>query len=99
MTSQPMARLADRYFQNGIRTAGMILNEGIGKGPMPTVDVLSIGATVSTRQSSDLLPYMAEMKKFFAPLPKTVAEMTLRPMNVPLTDVETVTKTVVKVRA
>ena len=89
--------LADLYLQDGIRTVGMILNEGIGKGPMPIVEVLSIGAAVSTRQSSDLLPYAPKMKRFFHSLPKTVAEMTIKPIKIPLADVEAVTKTVVKV--
>ena len=78
--------------------AGIILTEGPSKGTQPMLEVLSIGSTTSTRQSSDLLPYMPELRKFFSPLPQTAAQMSLKTVKVPLTDLEAVTKTLIKVK-
>ena len=83
--------------QDGIRTVGIILHESNIKGHAPTIEVLSIGATVSTRQSNDLLPYMPKLRKFFTCLPNKVAEMSVKIMKIPLVDVECVTRTIVKV--
>ena len=67
------------------------------KGSSPTIEVLSTGATVSTRQSNDLLPYISKLRRFFTRLPNKVAEMSPRIMTVPFVDVECITKTMIKV--
>ena len=77
--------------------AGILMHEGIGKGAMPLLDILTVGSTVSTRQSNDLLPYIPKLRTFFTQLPKTGAEMSIRRVKVPLADVECFTKTVLKV--
>ena len=61
------------------------------------VELLSIGATVSTRQSSDLVPYLPRFRRFFAPLPKTAAQMALKTMRIAVTDILCVTRTIIKV--
>lgn len=83
-------------WQDGIRTAGIILAEGPSNGPQRSLDVLSIGSTTSVRQDNDLLPYIPEMRRFFTPLPQTGAQMSLKVVHVPLSDVESVTETLVK---
>ena len=77
--------------------AGVILHEGIGRGPLPTLEVLSIGSITPIRTSSDLLPYVPRFRKFFTDLPQTVSQMNLKAMKVPITEIECVTKTMVKV--
>ena len=83
--------------QDGIRTAGILLHEGAGKGSPPTIEVLSVGTITSTRRSEDLLPCLPDFRKFFVRLPKTAAEMSLKPTKVSLLDVECVTKSLMKV--
>ena len=84
--------------QDGIRMAGVLLHEGIGRDSLPTIEVLSIGAITSTRRSEDTLPYLPAFRQFFVPLPRTAAEMTLKAIKVSLIDLECITKTTVKVR-
>lgn len=52
-----------------------------------------------SRQSSDLLPYLPDYRKFFAPLPNRTSNMKLKAAAIPLSDVQCVTQTVVKVRS
>ena len=78
--------------------AGILLHEGIGGGSSPTIEVLSMGSSGATRQSSDLLPFVPKFKHFFTALPRTPAEMSLNRIRISLSDVERITKTTVKVR-
>ena len=73
----------------------MLLLEGISKSVEPTVQVLEI-STNSTRQPSDLLPYLPGFAEFFDPLPHKESDMVLKPVFIPLSDVECVTRTLVK---
>jgi len=73
----------------------MLLLEGISKGVEPTVQVLEIN-TNSTRQPSDLLPYLPGFAEFFDPLPHKESNMVLKPVFIPLSDVECVTRTLLK---
>lgn len=84
--------------QEGMRTAGILLREGASKGPIPTVELLSLGAKTQTRHPSDLLPYLAKFRPLFQSLPTDVQEMELRVLKIPLNDIDSVTKTVVQVR-
>ena len=76
--------------------AGMLLREGVGKGPAPNVSVLEIGRTKAKRQDSDLLPYLPRFRRRFAPLPQTDAEVKLRLMLVPFSEIECLTKTMLQ---
>ena len=78
--------------------AGVLLHDGIGRGSPPAIEVLSMGSSVTSRQSSDLLPFVPEFTPFLTALPKTPAEISLKPVKIPLGDVECITKTMVKVR-
>lgn len=81
----------------GIRTAGIVLKESISRGFAPTIDLLSLKRLNTAREASDLLPYLPIFRKFFASLPNKIAEMELRVVRTPLTDIESFTRTVVKV--
>ncbi len=85
-------------FQDGIRTAGILLREGASKGLAPTLELLSLGAKNPARHPSDLLPYLPSFRPLFAKLPTEVAEMELKVLKIPLSDIDSVTKTIVQVR-
>lgn len=82
--------------KNGIRAAGMLLKEGLNKGAMPTLQVLEITSN-KTRQYSDILPYLGDFSHYFAALPQNLNQLRLRTAFVPLSDIECVTKTLIKV--
>ena len=84
--------------QEGIRSAGVLLHEGVSGGHAPTVEVLSVGSTGTIRQPSDLLPYLPKLRQHFVALPQTTAEMGLRSLKVPINEIEAVTKLILKVR-
>ncbi|KAL9125324.1 MAG: hypothetical protein Q9217_005456 [Psora testacea] len=83
------------FKKNGIRTVGVIIREGVSRG---LVEVLSLGAKNPTRHSSDILPYLPRFLQFFAKLPTEIAEMELRIIKVPVSDIEALLNHVVKVR-
>lgn len=84
-------------FKDSIRTAGILIREGVSRDFARTVEVLSLGSKNPTRQPSDLLPYLPSYRSLFDVLVQTVDEMELKILRVPLDDVECITKTVLKV--
>ena len=84
--------------QNGIRAAGILLGEGVSKGLALTVELLSLGAKNPTRHPSDLLPCLPRFRSLFIEVPTEIAEMDLKVLKVPLSDIDSLTKTVVQVR-
>ena len=86
------------FKQDGVRTVGIIVREGVSRGLTPTVEVLSFAARNPTRHSSDLLPYLRRYRKMFAPLPTDFATMDLNMVKVPLSDIEALLNHSVKVR-
>lgn len=87
-----------QLLQEGIRTAGMLLRDGVSKGLEPTVQVLEVAAN-GRRQPSDILPYLPDFSKHFAPLPKKLEDLHLRAVFIPLADIECITRTTIKVVA
>ncbi|KAH8690808.1 NUC185 domain-containing protein [Talaromyces proteolyticus] len=83
------------YRKDGIRTAGMIVREGVSGGE-PTIQVLEIGAVSDKRHPSDILPFLPIFRHFFRQLPTKSEEMILKVCRVPLADIECVTNTLVK---
>lgn len=75
----------------------MLLRDGISKGHEPTVQILEVGMN-EKRQPSDLLPHLPELSKFYAPLPRKASDMKMRAAVVPLSDVECITVTHIKVK-
>ena len=80
-----------------MRTAGILLREGATRDVGPSLQVLEIGHTYGTRKDSDLLPYLPEFRKFFASLPNRKSSMKLKAASIPLSDVQCLTQTLVKV--
>lgn len=74
------------------------MREGVSRGQNPTVELLSLGAKNPTRNNSDLLPYLPRYRQLFGPLPMEGAEMELKVLKIPLSGIEVVTSTIVKVR-
>ena len=81
---------------NGIRMPGVLVADGTSKGPTPTVDVLTTGAIVSTRQSNDLLPFVPKLRKFLTPFPKSKAQASVRMLKVPLADLDCITNSMMR---
>lgn len=70
----------------------------MSKGLAPTLELLSLGAKTPSRHPSDLLPYLPGFRPLFAKLPTDFSEMEPKILKIPLSDIDSVTKTVVKVR-
>ena len=87
------------FKRDGVRTVGVIMREGVSRGLVPNVELLSLGAKNPTRHSSDLFPYLPRFRPLFATLPTEVAEMELMVIKVPLSDIESLLNYVVKVGA
>ncbi|PYH47598.1 SKI complex RNA helicase subunit SKI2 [Aspergillus saccharolyticus JOP 1030-1] len=84
------------YRKDGFRTAGVIVREGIGGGAAPTIQVLELGRIGSRRHPSDILPFLPRFRPFFQSLPIRAADMTLKTFKIPLTDLECITNTMIK---
>ncbi|OJJ81640.1 SKI complex RNA helicase subunit SKI2 [Aspergillus glaucus CBS 516.65] len=84
------------YRKDGIRTAGVIVREGVSGGATPTVQVLEIGTISTKRHPSDILPFLPGFRHLLQSLPQRAAQMTLKVCKIPLTDVECLTNTMVK---
>jgi len=82
--------------QDGIRTAGVIVREGVSGGATPSVQVLEIGTISTKRHPSDILPFLPGFRHLLQSLPQRAAQMTLKTCKIPLTDVECLTNTMVK---
>lgn len=83
------------FQKDGIRTPGVLLADGVSTQVSanigPTVHVLEIKANRDTRDSTDLLPYLAPLRGKFRELPKNKRQIHQKVMHVPLSDVEAVT--------
>lgn len=82
---------------DGVRTAGIVLRDSISRGFAPTIELLSMGILNSSREASDLLPYLPKLRRFFALLPTKIAETEMKVVKIRLTDIECFTRTIVKV--
>ena len=105
MLSTPVGR---RMFQakrliifrgkNDVRTAGILLSEGIHKTKPLSVQVLEVVYSNNRkRQDADFLPYLTRFRRHFVPLPQTASEMKLRQMRVAVEDIEALTKSLIQI--
>jgi antiviral helicase SKI2 len=83
------------YKQDGVRTVGMLVENGYQRGKEPTLPVLEISSR-KKRNPSDALPYLGEFAKLFTRLPRSFADMSFKMSNVRLSDIECLTETVIK---
>jgi antiviral helicase SKI2 len=105
MLSTPVGR---RMFQakrlivfrgkNDVRTAGILLSEGVHKTKPLSVQVLEVVYSNNRkRQDADFLPYLSRFRRHFVPLPQTASEMKLRQMRVAVEDIEALTKSLIQI--
>ncbi|KAI9851279.1 MAG: hypothetical protein M1838_004113 [Thelocarpon superellum] len=80
--------------KDGVRAAGILVKEGPLKGLQPALQVLEIDSGRTKRETSDLLPYLPAFRALFGP--PAAEEMKFKVASVSLTDVECVTRTIVK---
>lgn len=85
------------FHKDGIRTPGFVFRESVSRGLNPSLEVLSMGPKNPTRQTSDLLPYLPQFRPYFLDTVKTLAEMELRVCKIPLSDINCITKTILRV--
>ncbi|KAF2425251.1 antiviral helicase [Tothia fuscella] len=81
---------------SGVRSAGMLLRDGFNGGHEPTLPILEI-STNKKKTLSDLLPYLGDFAHLFTALPNNYADMSLRGTIIPISEVECVTETVIKI--
>lgn len=74
----------------------MLMKEGLSKGLSPALQVLEISSG-SKRSGSDILPYLGALSHLFSPLPQSPGQMRLKAALISLSDVECVTKTMIKI--
>ncbi|KIW77049.1 hypothetical protein Z517_09495 [Fonsecaea pedrosoi CBS 271.37] len=86
------------FKQDGIRTVGVLLEDGVRAGPNRGIKVLEISHVDAKRSTQDLLPYLPRVRMMFSALPANASQVKWRITQVGLDDVECVTQTVVKVR-
>ncbi|KAL2834288.1 armadillo-type protein [Aspergillus cavernicola] len=83
------------YRKDGFRTAGVITRE-VGGGANPVIQILEIGKLTNKRHPSEILPFLPAFRQFLTPLPSRTADMSLKVFKIPITDIECVTNTIVK---
>ncbi|ORY02930.1 NUC185 domain-domain-containing protein [Clohesyomyces aquaticus] len=84
------------YKKNGIRTIGMLLQEGTSKGNEPTVKVFEICQN-NERKADDLLPFLPPFARYYRCLPKNENDWILKTGYIPLNDIECLTRTVIDI--
>ncbi|KIW25761.1 uncharacterized protein PV07_08915 [Cladophialophora immunda] len=85
------------FKKDGIRTVGVLLEDGVRAGANRGLKVLEISHIDAKRSTRDLLPYLPRVRMMFSPLPERASQVKWRVTQVALDDVECVTQTVVKV--
>lgn len=87
------------FNKDGIRTPGLLLKEGATSGPNPMLHVLEFRLTRQprpSRDSTDLLPYLPKYRKMFTRLSEGKNHVVQKACQVPVSELECLTKTTVK---
>ncbi|PHH90992.1 hypothetical protein CDD83_2013 [Cordyceps sp. RAO-2017] len=83
----------------GIRTVGLLVSEGMsprGSLDEPILQVCAVKPLRERRDASDQLPFIPAFRRYLHKLPQGKRRMQVRMLHVPLSDVECVTRWVVK---
>ena len=85
------------YKRDQIRTVGVLVEDGAREGSLKVLEIANVDRKV---QSSDVLPYLPDLRfrHMFAPLPNDPAHIKHRIVSVPVGDVECVTRTLIKIK-
>lgn len=84
---------------DGIRTAGILLTEGVSPRSSiddPTLHVCALKPIRDRRDATDQLPFLPAFRKHLHKLPQGKRNMKTRTLHVPLSDVECLTRWVLK---
>lgn len=84
---------------DGIRTVGVLLSDGIspkGTSDDPTLHVCAVKSLRERRDATDQLPFIPTFRKHFHSLPRGKRRIQNKTLHVPLSDVEIVTRWVMK---
>ncbi|KAH0556316.1 hypothetical protein GP486_005759 [Trichoglossum hirsutum] len=84
------------YRKDGIRTPGILLREGVVRTHLPTLQIAAIKPQRTTRCPDDLLPFLPSFRPFFGNISRSHSEIGFETVNVPLNDIECMTKTIIK---
>jgi len=84
------------YMKDGIRTPGILLREGATGGSSKTIHVCEIRTRRDQRDSTDLLPYLPKYRSMLTKLPQLKKQIQIKTLQIPLSDLECVTNTVLK---
>jgi antiviral helicase SKI2 len=84
------------YFKDGVRTPGILLQEGAKGGSNPFLHVLEIRTRRDQRDSTDLLPYLPKYRKLFTKLPQYKKHISTKTLQIPFVDLICLTTTIVK---
>ena len=84
------------YNREGIRTPGILLREGATGATAPFIHVLEFRTRRDQRDSTDLLPYLPKYRKMFTKLPQFKKHISTKTFQIPVADLDCVTKTVVR---
>lgn len=83
----------------GVRTAGILLSDGMssrGSSEDPTVHICAIKSLRERRDATDQLPFVPGFRKYFHALPQGKKRVQTKTLHVPLSDVECLTRWVPK---
>ncbi|PHH82084.1 hypothetical protein CDD82_7079 [Ophiocordyceps australis] len=84
---------------DGIRTIGLLLADGMsprGSTDDPIIQVCAVKPLRDRRDASDQLPFIPAFRKYLINLPSARKQIHMRSLNVPLRDIECLTRWVLK---
>lgn len=84
---------------DGIRTVGVLLTEGVSPQSSiedPTLHVCALKTIRDRRDATDMLPFVPAFRKYMPRLPQGKRRMQTKTLHVPLSDVECLTRWVLK---
>lgn len=84
------------FLKDGVRTPGILIKEGAASGGVGTVHILEICTKKDSRDLTDLLPYLPKFRKIFTNPPDIKKSLHTKPLQIPVTNIECVTKTILR---
>ena len=86
------------FKKDGMRMAGIMLQEGVAGGANALIKVLEIGAVDAKRHAADMLPYLPQFRPMFPDFPTDPAQLKHAVVSLALDDIECVTQTLVRIK-